>query len=149
MILWMVAKSPFGDYWNSYEHPQPPGGRHRIGPDLRRCLRGRLGQSIDQATTGGYGRCGRMASGFRQGDDSVRINIWGIRVDINDRWWLAISTCLVVPKDSGEYHSRRLTSLLLSSQYNGITEDFKHCSFDLSWMVLSQHTLSLHILNGD
>lgn len=49
----MVAKSPFGDYWNFYEHLQPPGGRHRIGPDLRRCLRGRLGQSIDQATTGG------------------------------------------------------------------------------------------------
>jgi hypothetical protein len=86
-----------------------------------------------------------MASGLRQGDDSVRINIWGIRVDINDGWWLAISTCLVVPKDSGDYHSPWLTSPLLSSQYNGITADFKHCSFDLSWMVLSQHTLSLHI----
>ena len=29
------------------------GGRHCIGPDLRRRIRGRLGQPIDEATTGG------------------------------------------------------------------------------------------------
>eukprot|EP00435_Cladocopium_sp_Y103_P012075 s3291_g3.t1 len=56
------------------------GGRHRIGPDLRRRFRGRLGQSIDQATTGGEGRGGCHQEGLGMGTQyglvAVRAEGW-------------------------------------------------------------------------